>query len=48
LVIGAGERASLRFLEFSAANILNPHARRAHYQAAVEFLAWCASAGGVR
>ena len=28
-IIAAGERASLRFLEFFAANIRNPHTRRA-------------------
>jgi hypothetical protein len=28
LVVIAGERASLRFLEFCAANIRNPHSRR--------------------
>jgi integrase/recombinase XerC len=45
LVTAAGERASIRFLEFFAANIRNPHTRRAYYQAAEEFLAWCVSAG---
>ena len=45
LVAAAGERASMRFLEFFAANIRNPHTRRAYYRAAEEFLAWCASAG---
>jgi hypothetical protein len=34
----AGERAWLRFLEFFAANIRNPHTRRAHCRAADEFL----------
>jgi hypothetical protein len=33
------------FLEFFAANIRNPHTRRAYARAADEFLAWCASAG---
>ena len=28
-----------------AANIRNPHTRRAYYRAAEEFLAWCASEG---
>jgi hypothetical protein len=28
LVVAAGERASMRFLEFFAANIRNPHTRR--------------------
>src|SRR6266852_3377795 len=45
LVAAAGERASMRFLEFFAANIRNPHTRRAYYRAAEEFLTWCASAG---
>src|SRR5882762_10207816 len=45
LVAAAGERASLRFLEFFAAKIRNPHTRRAYARAADEFLAWCASAG---
>src|SRR5881227_2055658 len=45
LVAVAGERASMRFLEFFAVNIRNPHTRRAYYRAATEFLAWCADAG---
>src|ERR1700680_1667482 len=45
LVAVAGERAGVRFLEFFAANIRNPHTRRAYYRAAEEFLAWCARAG---
>src|SRR5207248_8273551 len=45
LVATAGERASIRFLEFFAANIRNPHTRRAYYRAAEEFLGWCASVG---
>jgi integrase len=35
----------MRFLEFFAANIRNPHTRRAYARAADEFLAWCASVG---
>src|ERR1700726_3605277 len=42
LVAAAGDRAGVRFLEFFAANIRNPHTRRAYYRAAEEFLAWCA------
>ena len=42
LITAAGERASMRFLEFFAANIRNPHTRRAYARAAEEFLAWCA------
>jgi site-specific recombinase XerD len=45
LVTAAGERKSMRFLEFFAANIRNPHTRRPYYWAAEEFLTWCASAG---
>jgi len=45
LVAAAGERASMRFLEFFAANIRNPHTRRAYYRAAQEFLAWCSNVG---
>src|SRR5713101_2122547 len=45
LVAAAGERASMRFLEFFAANIRNPHTRRAYTRAADEFLGWCASVG---
>jgi hypothetical protein len=45
LVAAAGEHAGMRFLEFFAANIRNPHTRRAYARAADEFLAWCASAG---
>jgi len=45
LVAAAGERASMRFLEFFAANIRNPHTRRPYARAADEFLAWCAAAG---
>ena len=43
LVAAAGERASMRFLEFFAANIRNPHTRRAYCRAAEEFLGWCLS-----
>jgi site-specific recombinase XerD len=45
LVAAAGERASMRFLEFFTANIRNPHTWRAYYRAAEEFLARCADAG---
>jgi site-specific recombinase XerD len=41
LIAAAGERASLRFLEFFAANIRNPHTRRAYSRAVSEFMAWC-------
>lgn len=42
LVAAAGDRAALRFLEFFAANIRNPHTRRAYGRAVAEFLTWCA------
>jgi site-specific recombinase XerD len=45
LVAAAGDRAGMRFLEFFAGNIRNPHTRRAYARAAEEFLAWCVSAG---
>ncbi|CDY73420.1 Site-specific recombinase XerC [Caballeronia glathei] len=45
LVSAAGERAGIRFLEFFASAIRNPHTRRAYARAAGDFLAWCASAG---
>jgi hypothetical protein len=44
LAAAAGDRVSIRFLEFFAANICNPHTR-AHYRAAEEFLAWCGGIG---
>jgi len=45
LVIAAGERAGVRFLEFFASVIRNPHTRRAYARAASDFLAWGAGAG---
>ena len=45
LVAAAGESASMRFLEFFAANIRNPHTRRAYAHAAEEYLTWCDDAG---
>lgn len=45
LVASAGERAGVRFLEFFATAIRNPHTRRAYVRAAGDFLAWCAGAG---
>jgi site-specific recombinase XerC len=45
LVVAAGERVGMRFLEFFAVNIGNPHTRRAYARAAEEFLGWCANAG---
>jgi site-specific recombinase XerD len=45
LVINAGERAGIRFLEFFALTIRNPNTRRAYAHAVGEFLTWCAQAG---
>jgi site-specific recombinase XerD len=45
LVVRAGERAGIRFLEFFAANIRNPNTRRAYAHAVGNFIAWCAQAG---
>jgi site-specific recombinase XerD len=41
LITAAGDRAGMRFLEFFAAQIRNPHTRRAYGRAVAEFLAWC-------
>ena len=45
LIASAGERAGVRFVEFFASAIRNPHTRRAYARAAGDFLAWCAGAG---
>jgi site-specific recombinase XerD len=45
LVAAADTRAGIRFLEFFAAAIRNPHTRRAYSRAVADFLAWCAAAG---
>src|SRR3546814_19049595 len=45
LIASADERARLRFLEFFAVTIRNPHPRRAYARAAGEFLAWVAARG---
>ncbi|MBC4019141.1 tyrosine-type recombinase/integrase [Siccirubricoccus deserti] len=47
LVAASGERAGLRFLEFFAAAIRNPHTRRAYGQAVGTFLAWCEAEAGI-
>jgi site-specific recombinase XerC len=41
LIAAAGERASVRFLEFFAATIRNPHTRRAYGRAVAGFVTWC-------
>ena len=45
LVAAANEPAQLRFLEFFAVAIRNPHTRRAYAHAAGEFLAWSSARG---
>lgn len=45
LIIGAGEQAGVRFLEFFTVNIRNRHTRAAYAQAARAFLAWCEARG---
>ncbi|WP_167528669.1 tyrosine-type recombinase/integrase [Paraburkholderia azotifigens] len=45
LVASSSERAGVRFLEFFASAIRNPHTRRAYARAASDFLSWCAGAG---
>ena len=38
-VAAAGDHAGMRFLEFFAANIRNPHTRRAYARVVADFLA---------
>ena len=45
LIAAAGDRAALRFLEFFAASIRNPHTRRAYSRAVADFFAWCEDRG---
>jgi integrase/recombinase XerC len=45
LVVAAGGRAQLRFVQFFTANIRNLHTRRAYAQGTREFLTWCETAG---
>lgn len=45
LVAAADEPARLRFLEFFAVTIRNPHTRRAYMRAAGEFLTWVEARG---
>ena len=41
LIAAASERAGIRFLEFFASTLRNPHTRRAYARAVTDFLAWC-------
>jgi site-specific recombinase XerD len=45
VVLAAGKKAGLRFLEFFTANIRNPNTRRAYHRACLEFFRWCESSG---
>jgi integrase/recombinase XerD len=45
LIAGAGDRASLRFLEFFTVNIRNWNTRAAYARAASAFLRWCEGRG---
>ena len=45
LIADADDRAQLRFLEFFAVNIRNPHTRRAYARATGKFLGWCGARG---
>jgi site-specific recombinase XerD len=45
VVLAAGEKAGLRFLEFFTANIRNPNTRRAYHRACADFFHWCGSRG---
>src|ERR1017187_1308393 len=45
LIVGAGERAAWRFLEFFTVNIRNKNTRAAYARAAGAFLHWCEGQG---
>lgn len=47
IIANADDQAQLRFMEFFASNIRNPHTRRAYVRAVTEFFDWCAVAAGV-
>ena len=45
IVTVCSERAGIRFLEFFASTLRNPHTRRAYARAVADFLAWCEEHG---
>ncbi len=45
LVAASGDQAGIRFLEFFAGTIRNPHTRRAYGRAVTDFLTWCEDHG---
>ena len=44
IVSSSDSRAQLRFLEFFASTLRNPHTRRAYARAVADFLTWCDAA----
>lgn len=45
ILAAAGEDAVTRFAEYFAAQIRNPHTRRAYFRNALQFLGWCEGRG---
>ena len=45
LIADLGDQAGWRYMEFFAANIRNPHTRRAYARACSRFFAWCERRG---
>jgi Phage integrase, N-terminal SAM-like domain len=45
LIVAAGDQAGWRYVEFFAANVRNPHTRRAYARACGRFFAWCEDRG---
>ncbi len=45
LIADAGDPAAWRYIEFFAANIRNPHTRRAYARACSRFFGWCETRG---
>ena len=45
VVMMAGKRAAIRFIEFFAAEIRNPNTRRAYQRAVCDFFIWCETRG---
>ncbi len=45
LIVGAGDHASEKFIEFFAARIRNRNTREAYARAVVQFMVWCDERG---
>ncbi len=43
VVMAAGKKAGLRFIEFFTANIRNPNTRPAYHRGCCDFFRWCES-----